>query len=165
MPQVLLPRPESGYRLSFPYPWSSRAEGCYHHPPGRPSPGWLHVCGSWPLARPPCWRGVHRPTDRREDVFPRLSPSVLSRSLRPCWKAVKSDLLGLTSGGWGWNLHGHLKKVRALWTSSGTSLPVGVPPHLLFVSHHPPRITRPLVWPSVSFRSLELFSPLWKGDG
>ena len=54
--------------------------------------------------------------------------------------------------------HGHLKKVWALWTSSGASLPVGVPPHLLFVSHCPPRITQRLVWPSVSFQSLELFS-------
>ena len=54
---------------------------------------------------------------------------------------MKSDLPGLTSGGWQLNPHGHLKKVRALWTSSGISLPVGVPPHLLFVSHHPPRIT------------------------
>ena len=37
------------------------------------------------------------------------------------------------------NPHGHLKKVWALWTSSGISLPVGVPPHLLFVSHRSPQ--------------------------
>ena len=92
--------------------------------------------------------------------FPGLCPGVLSQSLKPCWKAVKSDLLGLTSGGWGLNPHGHLKKVRALWTSSGISLPVGVPPHLLFISHCFPRIT----WRLVSFQSLELFLPLQKGD-
>ena len=57
------------------------------------------------------------------------------------------------------NPHGHLKKVRALWTSSGTSLPVCVPPHLLFLLPHPPRITQQLVWPIgvISSQSLELF--------
>ena len=165
MPQELLPCLEFGCGPSFPHSWSSQAEGCYHHPPGPPGPGWLHVCGSWPLAHLPCRRGVHRPMDQREDVFPGLFPGVLSRRLRPCWKAVRSDLPGLASGGWRLNPHGHLKKVRALWTSSGTSLPVGMPLHLLFISHCPPRITRRLVWPSVSFWSRELFLPPWKGVG
>ena len=63
---------------------------------------------------------------------------------------MRSDLAGLTSRGWQLNPHGHPKKVQALWTSSGASLPVDMPLHLLFVSHHPPRITRRLVSLSVS---------------
>ena len=93
---------------------SFRAEGYYHHPPGPPGPGSVHVCSSWPLARPPCQRGVHHLMDRREEVFPVTSPGILSRNLRPGWKAVRSDLPGLTSGGWRLILHGHLRRVRAL---------------------------------------------------
>ena len=32
--------------------------------------------------------------DQREDVFPGPFPGVLSRNLRPCWKAVKPRLAG-----------------------------------------------------------------------
>ena len=102
-----------------------------------------------------------------EGCFPRPFPGVLSQNLRPCWMAVKPDLQGLALGGWQLNPHGHPKKVRALWTSSSTSLPVCAPPHLLFLLPHPPRITRRLVWPIgvISSQSLELFLPLRKGDG
>ena len=93
-----------------------------------------------------------------------LAPGIWSRNLKHRWEAVRPDLQGLTSGGWQLNPRGHLKKVWALWTSSSTSLPVSVPPHLLFFLPRPPRITWWLVWliGVVSSRSLELFSQLWR---
>ena len=56
--------------------------------------------------------------------FPRTFSRCFDPELEALRKAVKPDLRGLALGGWRLNPHGHPKKVRALWTSSGTSLPV-----------------------------------------
>ena len=165
MPQLHLPRPESGYWVFFPEPLVFPGRGVVSSSSRTTKSGVASRLRLLALAHLPGRKGVHHPSRQWDGVFPRLCPGVLSLSLEPCRKAVKSDLLELASGGWRLNPHGHLEKVRALWTSSDVSLPVGMPPHLLFILHCSPRITRWLVWPSVSFRSLELFLPLRKGDG
>ena len=99
--------------------------------------------------------------------FPRTFSQCFEPELEALLEGCETRLAGACFRRLRLNPHGHPKKVRALWTSSGASLPVCTPPHILFLLPRPPRITKRLVWPIgvISSRSLELFLPLWKGDG